>query len=96
MGQLSLTSSENNNWFKQVDILSPVLLSEYIDEFLLKLKEFKVEWHTGNLFSGTLGYANNLSLFCPSLSVGLMLVLLMIFKQFYQTCNALKHLQTVI
>ena len=52
---------------KQGVVLSPILFSIYIDELLLKLESSGLGCYVGNVFVGTLGYADDLTLLSSNL-----------------------------
>ena len=56
------------NRVRQGGVLSPVLFTIYMDEFLLQLKRKDIGCHWDHLFAGTLCYADNLILLASSLS----------------------------
>ena len=47
-------------------VLSPILFAIYIDGLLVKLKDSGVGCHIGNHYTGALGFADDLSLLCPT------------------------------
>ena len=68
------------NGVKQGAILSPILISVYMDGLFDKLEESGVGCHMGNYYAGGLGYADDLTLLAPTLS-GL-IVLIKICEQY--------------
>ena len=56
-----------NNGVKQGGVLSPMLFSIYIDELLMKLKKSGLGCYIGNVFIGTLGYADDITILSPSI-----------------------------
>ena len=57
-----------SNGVKQGDILSPILFSVYMDELFERLEKSGVGCHMGNHYTGSLGYADDLTLLAPTLS----------------------------
>ena len=57
-----------SNGVKQGGILSPILFIVYMDVLLTRLKNSGIGCHIGNTFCGAIGYADDVSLLCPSLS----------------------------
>lgn len=56
-----------SNGVKQGGVISPILFIIYIDELLLLLEKSGLGCHIGTNFCGVLGYADDLTLICPSL-----------------------------
>ena len=54
-----------SNGVKQGGILSAIV---YMDVILTRLKKSGIGCHIGNIFCGAIGYADDVSLLCPSLS----------------------------
>ena len=54
------------NGVKQGGILSPVLFTLYIDQLLLRLRNTGVGCHIGNVFTGGLGYVDDILLIAPT------------------------------
>ena len=67
------------NGVKQGGVLSPVLFTVYIDNLLKTLKQRNIGSKIGNSYLGVFGYADDLTLLCPSLT-GL--------KEMLNTCEA--------
>ena len=57
-----------SNGVKQGSILSPILFSVYMDELFERLEKSGVGCHMGNHYTGSLGYADDLTLLAPTLS----------------------------
>ena len=55
------------NGVKQGGVISPILFIIYIDELLLLLEKSGIGCHIGTMFVGAIGYADDLTLICPSL-----------------------------
>ena len=56
-----------SNGVKQGGVLSPILFTVYLDELLIKLKNLDVGCHMGEIFAGSLAYADDVCLLSPSL-----------------------------
>ena len=56
------------NRVKQGDILSPILFAIYTDSLLKRLEESGVGCHMGGHFTGSLAYADDITLLSPSMS----------------------------
>ena len=56
-----------SNGVKQCGIMSPILFIIYMDELLIKLSMSGVGCYIGNTFCGSLGYADDVILLCPTL-----------------------------
>ena len=56
------------NGVKQEGVLSPVLFTAYIDHLLKPLKQRNIGCQIGNSYLGVFGYADDLTLLCPSLT----------------------------
>ena len=56
-----------SNGVRQGGILSPIFFAIYIDELLFRLKRSGVGCHMGNHFVGSLGFADDITLLCPTL-----------------------------
>ena len=56
------------NGVKQGGVLSPILFTVYIDNLTKILKQKNVGCKIGNKFLGVFGYADDLTLLCPTLS----------------------------
>ena len=54
------------NGVKQGGVLSPLLFSVYIDGLLKRLKDSGVGCYMGNHFTGACGYADDVTLVCPT------------------------------
>ncbi len=57
-----------SNGVKQGGVLSPLLFNIYLDVLLARLKDSKVGCHFGNTYIGSLAYADDVVLLCPTLS----------------------------
>ena len=66
-GTVSNTFTASNG-VKQGSIMSPILLSVYMDELFERLEKSGVGCHMGNHYTGSLGYADDLTLLAPTLS----------------------------
>ena len=56
------------NGVKQGGVLSPILFCIYMDELLTRLKDTGVGCYMGHHYLGSLGYADDLKLLCPTIS----------------------------
>ena len=56
------------NGVRQGGVLSPLLFSVFVDELLEKLKNKGIGCYIDHLFTGALGYADDIILICPSVS----------------------------
>ena len=56
-----------SNGVKQGAVQSPVLFCIYLDGLFTKLKKSGFGCYIGNIFSGALGYADDVTLIAPSL-----------------------------
>jgi hypothetical protein len=54
------------NGTRQGSVLSPALFSVYMDDLIVKLREAGVGCHMGGLYTGVVGYADDLLLMAPS------------------------------
>ena len=54
------------NGVRQGGVLSPLIFNAYIDVLLCRLKELGIGCHVGHMYSGCLGYADDLTLLAPS------------------------------
>ena len=59
---------EVSNGVRQGGILSPILFGIYMDELLLRLKSSKIGCHMGTHYVGAVGFADDVTLLCPTLS----------------------------
>ena len=66
-GELSQPISMLNG-VKQGGVLSPILFCIYMDELLTRLKNTGVGCYMGHHYLGSLGYADDLKLLCPSIT----------------------------
>ena len=57
------------NGVKQEAVLSPILLSEYMDGLFEKLEKIGVGCHIDNHYMGGIGYADDLTLLTPTITV---------------------------
>ena len=67
----NVTLSESfgvSNGVRQGGILSPILFGIYMDELLNRLKSSDIGCHMGLHYVGALGFADDITLLCPSLS----------------------------
>ena len=55
-----------SNGVKQGGVVSPILFINYIDELLLRLKKLGVGCYIGNLYCGSFGYADDVTLLAPT------------------------------
>ena len=55
------------NGVKQGAILSPILFTVYMDEMLCELKKSGIGCQMNGVYAGALGYADDVTLLCPSL-----------------------------
>ena len=56
------------NRVKQGSVLSPILFTVYLDSLIKTLKQRNIGCKIGNKFLGAFGYADDLTLLCPTLS----------------------------
>lgn len=56
-----------SNGVKQGGVMSPILFTIYIDELLNRLRSEQLGCHIGHIFSGALGYADDVILLAPTL-----------------------------
>jgi hypothetical protein len=56
------------NGVKQGAVLSPILFSIYIDGLLRSLRESGIGCHVGSHYVGALGYADDITILCPSVT----------------------------
>ena len=56
------------NGVKQGGVLSPILFTIYIDNLIIQLRKFNIGCKIGNSLLGVFGYADDLTLLCPSLA----------------------------
>ena len=56
------------NGVKQRGVFSPVLFTVYLDNLLKTFKQRNIGCKIGNSYLGVFGYANDLTLLCPSLT----------------------------
>ena len=61
-------SFDVTNGVRQGVVLSPLLFSVYVDELLEKLKSKGIGCYMDHLFTGALGYADDIILMCPSIT----------------------------
>jgi len=62
------------NGVKQGGVLSPILFCVYIDGLLHQLSSLYVGCYIGNVFTGVLGYADDIALLAPTATaMGVML-----------------------
>ena len=52
----------------QGGVLSPILFTVYLDSLIRTLKQRNIGCKIGNKFLGVFGYADDLTLLCPTLS----------------------------
>ena len=56
------------NGVKQGGVLSLILITVYIDKLIIQLRKFNIGCKIVNSFLGVFGYADDLTLLCPSLA----------------------------
>ena len=56
-----------SNGVKQGGVISPVLFNLYLDSLLISLKQSGLGCHINGTYMGALGYADDITLTCPSL-----------------------------
>ena len=56
------------NGTRQRSVLSPALFSVYMDDLIVKLRKAGLGCHMGGIFTGVVGYADDLLLMAPSRS----------------------------
>ena len=61
-------SFDVTNGVRQGGVLSPLLFSVYVDELLEKLKNKGIGCSIDHIFTGALGYADDIILICPSVT----------------------------
>ncbi len=52
---------------RQGDVASPMMFRVYMDELIRELKSCGIGCHIGHKYYSSLGYADDLKLFCPSI-----------------------------
>ena len=81
--QISETFTVSNG-VKQGGVLSPVLFTVYVDELPQRLKASGMGGYIGNTFLGSVGYADDIILLCPTLhSLRVMLKVAQSFSDAY-------------
>ena len=56
-----------SNGVKQGGVISPVMFNLYLDNLLISLKQSGLGCHINGTYMGALGYADDITLTCPSL-----------------------------
>ena len=56
-----------SNGVTEWGVISPILLSLYIDPLLLTLKKSQIGCHMNNVYMGALSYADDIKIICPSI-----------------------------
>ena len=56
-----------SNGVKQGGVISPVMFNLYLDNLLISLKQSGISCHINGTYMGALGYADDITLTCPSL-----------------------------
>ncbi len=56
-----------SNGVKQGGVLSPILFTIYIDELLCQLEKSRLGCYIGHIFSGAVGYADDVTLLAPTI-----------------------------
>ena len=81
-----------SNGVKQGGVLSPILFIVYIDKLILLISDSGLGCHIGSHFVGALGYADDLTLVCPTLESlnGMLEICSRFAEEFNVTFNASK------
>ncbi len=82
--QISETFTVSNG-VKQGGVLSPVLFTVYVDELPQRLKASGMGGYIGNTFLGSVGYADDIILLCPTLHS--LRVMLKVAQSFSDACD---------
>ena len=56
------------NGVKQGGVISPLLFNVYVDELFKRLRKSGIGCYIGNIYAGSLGFADDVNLVCPSLN----------------------------
>ena len=56
-----------SNRVKQGGVLSPILITLYIDKLLIRLKHAHIGCHMNSIFAGALSCGDDITLLCPSI-----------------------------
>ena len=56
-----------HNGAKQGWVISPILFNLYLDPMLIRIRESRIGCHITNVFTGSLPYAEDVTIICPSL-----------------------------
>ena len=55
-----------SNGVRQGGVLSPILFTVYLDEFLTRLSKLGIGCHFDSIYAGSFGYADDIALLTPS------------------------------
>ena len=67
-GEIVSSQFSVSNGVKQGGVMSPVLFTVYLDNLLKNLRQRNIGCEIGATYLGVFGYADDLTLLCPSIS----------------------------